>query len=175
MDKKEYDKQRYIRLKNNYISRNKQYRNTPMGRASNQINQYKRMDNRNGFGNTIDFDAKWMIENIYTKPCTHCGETDWQKLGCNRLDNSKPHTKNNVESCCKKCNDKLASLSRQKKVDQINIKTGEVIASFTSTKEAAELLSFGESNINRCCKGGYYQKGKWINCSQAYGYFWKRY
>ena len=63
------------------------------------------MDIRNGFGDDkIDFDARWIVENIYTKPCPHCGETDWHNLGCNRLDNSKPHTIDNVEPCCFHCN-----------------------------------------------------------------------
>lgn len=75
-------------------------------RASHQVRLYKFLDKRNGFDDVVDFDGEWMVENIYTV-CPYCGETDWRKLGCNRLDNSKPHTKDNVEPCCKKCNSKL--------------------------------------------------------------------
>ena len=57
-----------------------------------------------GLDEAIDFDAKWIVDNIYSKTCTHCGESDWHKLGCNRLDNTKPHTKDNVEPCCQHCN-----------------------------------------------------------------------
>lgn len=151
MDKKEYDKQRYINLKNEYISRNKQYRKTPMGRAINQIAQYKRMDIRNGFGDAIDFDAKWMIENIYTKKCAHCDETDWHKLGCNRLDNSKPHTKNNVEPCCKDCNDKLAQISRIKPIYQYTLDF-HFVKRWSSAKECGE-NGYDVSNIRACCVG----------------------
>ena len=151
MDKKEYDKQRYINLKNEYISRNKQYRKTPMGRAINQIAQYKRMDIRNGFGDAIDFDAKWMIENIYTKKCAHCDETDWHKLGCNRLDNSKPHTKNNVEPCCKDCNDKLAQISRIKPIYQYTLDF-HFVKRWSSAKECGE-KGYDVSNIRACCAG----------------------
>ena len=79
----------------------------PLYRAQRQVRSYRRDDKDNGFGDVIDFDAQWIVDNIYSKPCSHCGETDWHKLGCNRLDNSKPHTRDNVESCCFKCNCKL--------------------------------------------------------------------
>jgi hypothetical protein len=105
---KEYNRQYYLKRRDELIKAKmeykKEYSKTQMGRAQCQYQQYKRMDKRNGFGEVIDFDAKWIVDNIYTKPCAHCGETDWHKLGCNRLDNSKPHIINNVESCCFHCN-----------------------------------------------------------------------
>ena len=48
----------------------------------------------------------WILENIFTKPCAHCGKEGWDVIGCNRLDNSKPHTMDNVEPCCFDCNRK---------------------------------------------------------------------
>lgn len=105
---KEYNRQYYLKHREEIIARkteyNKTYAKTQMGRAQHQFQQYKRMDKRNGFDEVIDFDAKWVVDNIYTKKCAHCDETDWHKLGCNRLDNSKPHTKDNVEPCCFHCN-----------------------------------------------------------------------
>lgn len=106
---KEYNRQYHLKHKKELNAKkteyNKEYAKTPMGRAQRQYQQYKYMDiSRNNFGNVIDFDAKWIVENIYTKPCAHCGETDWHKLGCNRLDNTKGHTKDNVETCCFRCN-----------------------------------------------------------------------
>lgn len=87
---------------------NKEYQKTLMGTANRRIQAYKRMDEERGFGkDALDFDSEWMIENILLKPCAHCGETDWTKIGCNRLDNTKPHTKDNVEPCCRHCNCKL--------------------------------------------------------------------
>ena len=105
----EYNKRYYQahrkKIIENATERNKTYFKTQMGRAQRQYQQYKFMDKRNGFGgDKIDFNARWIVEEIYTKPCAHCGETDWHKLGCNRLDNSKPHTMDNVESCCFHCN-----------------------------------------------------------------------
>lgn len=87
---------------------NKEYQNTLKGTANRRIQSYKKMDEDRGFGkDALDFDSEWMIENILLKPCVHCGETDWHKIGCNRIDNTKPHTKDNVEPCCRSCNCKL--------------------------------------------------------------------
>lgn len=86
---------------------NKKYYNTPIGRASNLVNAYNREDKKynRGKGNLT---AKWIVENIFSKSCVHCGESDWRKIGCNRLDNSKPHTMDNVEPCCYDCNVKVS-------------------------------------------------------------------
>lgn len=75
-------------------------------RASKLLYAYNQADIKadRGLG---DIDAQWIIDNIFSKSCVHCGETDWRKLGCNRIDNSKPHTKDNIEPCCAKCNLRL--------------------------------------------------------------------
>lgn len=59
-------------------------------------------------------------------------------------------------------------------VDQIDRKTGEVLASFPSAKEAARQTQFGQCNISRACNGGYFYKGKWINVTQAYDFIWRK-
>ena len=82
------------------------YNKTPIGRAHNLISAYNQTDKKYKLGKG-DLTAKWIVENIFSKPCAHCGESDWYKIGCNRLDNSKPHTMDNVEPCCSKCNKKL--------------------------------------------------------------------
>lgn len=137
-------------------------------RASNQYQKYKKMDKHNGFGEVIDFTPQWIIDNIYTKSCVHCGETDWTKLGCNRLDNSKPHTIDNVEPCCLECNLRLAgeyNSSRESKfVDQIDKLTGEVLKTWKSSREAAKQLGLNESHIASCRRGERKTHG---------GYLWK--
>ena len=82
------------------------YNKTPKGRAVYLLNRYKSSDKEHNRGES-DLTSQWIVENIFSKPCAHCGETDWRKIGCNRLDNSKPHTMDNVEPCCGKCNIKL--------------------------------------------------------------------
>ncbi len=88
----------------------KQYTYSKKSRASNLLYSYNRSDIQHNRGKG-DLTSDWIVENIFTKPCVHCGETDWHKLGCNRLDNTKPHTMDNVEPCCTKCN---RSLKRKK-------------------------------------------------------------
>ncbi len=88
----------------------KKYTISKQSRASKLLYSYKKSDIQYGRG-LGDLTAEWIVENIFSKPCTHCGETDWHKIGCNRLDNSKPHSINNVEPCCMKCN---RSLKRKK-------------------------------------------------------------
>lgn len=137
-----YPKEYYERNIEKIKEYHKEYSKTQMGRAQGQIQQYKRMDSRNGFGDVIDFDARWMVDNIYTQKCTHCGESDWHKLGCNRIDNSKPHTKDNVEPCCYKCNIFLGGVfSGSKKVKpmaQIDPRTNETVHVFNSFSEAKQ-------------------------------------
>lgn len=84
----------------------KEYDKTQMARANSLLSAYKTADKKTNRGK-CDITAKWIVDNIFSKPCTYCGETDWHLLGCNRLDNSKPHTIDNVEPCCGKCNVEL--------------------------------------------------------------------
>ena len=148
---------------NNCFSQ-KNYRNTPLGRCTYLVHNYKEMDEKNGFGDVIDFDAEWMFENILSKPCAHCGEADWHKLGCNRIDNTKPHTMDNVEPCCFDCNNKLNYVERSKRVDQIDPKTGDVLHQWNSTCEAAKILGLHQGHISECA----------ANKKKQYkGYLWK--
>jgi len=63
----------------------------------------KRADKKK-FGTDNDLDANWIIENIINSKCIYCGESDWNKLGCDRIDNSKPHTRDNIVCACGRCN-----------------------------------------------------------------------
>lgn len=86
-------------------------RHNPQYRAKWLLSSYNTMDRNNALGRG-DLTAQWIVENIFTKPCAHCGITGWDVIGCNRLDNTKPHTKDNVEPCCLDCNVKLAIKER---------------------------------------------------------------
>ena len=102
----EYIKQYQQEHKEELAEYIKQYNKTPIGRAYCLLRAYRQSDKIAGRGECT-LTAKWIVENIFTQPCAHCGETDWRKIGCNRLDNSLPHTPDNVEPCCFKCNMKL--------------------------------------------------------------------
>ena len=141
---------------------------TKYARASNQYQKYKRMDKHNGFGDVIDFTPQWIVDSIYTKPCVYCGETDWHKLGCNRIDNSKGHTKDNVEPCCYDCNVKLAQAENgkriAKRVDQIDKVTGEVVCKWASSEDT-KISGFNPSHVGSCARG---------ERKTHKGYYWKR-
>lgn len=84
----------------------KKYEISMFSRASKLLFAYNQSDSQHSRGEG-DLTPQWIVDNIFSKPCAHCGETDWKKIGCNRLDNTKPHTKDNVEPCCMKCNRSL--------------------------------------------------------------------
>ena len=86
-----------------------EYRATPMGRAANLISSYRQEDKKYNRGECT-LTAQWMVDNIFTSKCHWCGETDWTKLGCDRIDNSKPHTPDNVNPCCEECNKKRGTM-----------------------------------------------------------------
>ena len=109
MDRKEYKHQWYLKNRERIIEKSKINCNTkeryktPHWRAVYLLASYNNDDKKYNRGEG-DLTAKWIVEKIFSKSCVHCGESDWHKLGCNRLDNSKPHTKDNVEPCCFHCN-----------------------------------------------------------------------
>lgn len=84
----------------------------PIGRACSLLSAYNQADMLYNRGKG-DLTAKWIVENIFSKPCAHCGKEGWKIIGCNRLDNTKPHSKDNVEPCCRDCNLKLAGKEKQ--------------------------------------------------------------
>lgn len=84
------------------------YRLTKNGRALSLLHGYKKSDKEHNRGECT-LTKEWIIENIFTSKCKYCGETDWLKLGCDRIDNEKPHTPENVVPCCSECNTKRGS------------------------------------------------------------------
>lgn len=101
----ERKKRYYQDNKEAILEQKKQYNKTPIGRARNLVNTYRREDKKYNRGECT-LTPEWIIDNIFTKPCHWCGETDWRKIGCDRIDNSLPHTPDNVIPCCDKCNAK---------------------------------------------------------------------
>ena len=70
-------------------------------KASKMISAYKNKDKKNGVS-VCDIDIEWMVVNVLSKPCVYCGDT--HRVGADRIDNSKGHTKDNVVPCCYECN-----------------------------------------------------------------------
>lgn len=87
-------------------------------RANYLIQGYKKDDKKYNRGECT-LTSRWIIDKILFKPCAHCGKKGWDVIGCNRLDNSKPHTENNVEPCCFKCNVKISGGRPKNKIDGV--------------------------------------------------------
>ena len=157
--KREYMRQYYAANREKRLEYYKEYQNTPMGRALHLLSAYNRLDKKYNRGEG-DLTAKWIVDNIFSKQCVHCGESDWRKIGCNRIDNSKPHTMDNVEPCCKECNDRLAG-KEQKQVYQYTL-NGELVMVWEGVGEAGR-NGFNQGNVSQCCHGKRYKyKGyKW--------------
>ena len=159
-NKKEYYKKYYQTHKKRLREIQNEYSNTPIGRAYNLVGCYNAYDKRYN-KEKGDLTAEWVVENIFSKPCVHCGESDWRKIGCNRIDNSKPHTKDNVEPCCKKCNLKLAGIEKRttlgKKVYQYT-KDKTLIKIWDSLMQIKRYLGYDIGGISSCCRGEKYRK-----------------
>ena len=136
----------------------KKWQHTPYGRANHLLNSYRQSDKKANRGK-CNLTTAWILENIFTKPCVHCGKEGWDVIGCNRLDNSKPHTMDNVEPCCKECNTDMWVNEVSKEVHQYTL-DGELAKTWYSVADA---LRNGYCNISRCCCG----KSKTAN-----GYRW---
>lgn len=111
--RRESNRRSYQKHKEKRTEYSKQYMGqTPMGRAHNLLTSYKQSDKKHNRGECT-LTAKWIVDNIFTKKCAHCEKTGWDKMGCNRIDNSLPHTPDNVEPCCEECNKKLPGRSKK--------------------------------------------------------------
>lgn len=106
----EYWAEWYQRNKEKKAAYDAKYRLTPKGRAKMLIDSYRREDKKYNRGECT-LTPEWIVEHIFSQPCHYCGETDWHELGCDRIDNSLPHTPENVVPCCWECNAKKARYS----------------------------------------------------------------
>lgn len=79
-----------------------QYHRMPKGRAGHLANRYKQKDQQYNRQNNIT--ADYIVNRIFTSKCYYCGESDWKKLGCDRIDNSIGHITTNVVCSCWDCN-----------------------------------------------------------------------
>lgn len=133
-----------------------EYLHTPNGRASNLLSQYNNNDKKYNRGKG-DLTAQWIVDNIFSKPCAHCRKEGWDIIGCNRLDDTKPHTMDNVEPCCEECNKKIQTDKVSKPINQIDIKTGEVVKTWNSVSECVK-NGYNAACISGCCNGKYGRK-----------------
>lgn len=65
-------------------------------RASKLLSAYKLKDWKSN--REFNLDRNWFVDNILKSQCIYCGSKE--KLGCDRIDNFKGHTYDNVVPCC---------------------------------------------------------------------------
>jgi hypothetical protein len=70
-------------------------------KASKMIASYNNKDKKRGYEKS-DLTIDWFIENIFKKTCIYCNDTE--RIGADRVDNSKNHDMNNIVPCCYECN-----------------------------------------------------------------------
>lgn len=117
-DNAEYFKQYHQANREKIAEYDKEYKKTPMGRAKNLVNAYKQNDKKYNRGECT-LTTKWIVDNIFNSKCIYCGESDWRKLGCDRIDNSLPHTPSNVVCCCGECNNKRQKKSFEEFINEL--------------------------------------------------------
>lgn len=71
------------------------------GWRTSRVRGYRAFDMARGY--TCDLTTKWFRENIQCKPCHYCQRSD-VRMGCDRMDNTRGHTTDNVVPACKDCN-----------------------------------------------------------------------
>ena len=106
----EYGKKYYEEHKEEISKNKKRYNATKFGRAVNICSTYTQADRDRNRGECT-LTPQWIVDNIFSQPCHYCGETDWKKLGCDRINNDLPHTPDNVVPCCGECNTKRGTKS----------------------------------------------------------------
>lgn len=168
-EKREY----YKAHREHFLKMKREKLNTLEGRAENLIRCYKKEDKKYGRGE-CDLSVQWLIDNILLKSCVHCGKSGWKVIGCNRLDNSKAHTMDNVEPCCLKCNQDMWGNEVGKKVYQYTL-DGKLVKIWNSPCECGA-NGFTASSVRSCCNGGRYEmyngEKRWYECTQHKGYRW---
>jgi len=87
-------------LRVKYKERRANYVRPRMSKLRHKVNAYRYRDKLKGFDTDITLD--WFLEHISGKPCIYCG--DVSNIGCDRVDNSKGHTKSNCIPACPLCN-----------------------------------------------------------------------
>jgi hypothetical protein len=82
------------------VARKRRYAKTDKGRAIFLAKAYQAIDKAKGHAS--DITQRFLLDRIFRARCVYCGVDN--KLGCDRLDNAKGHTMDNVVPACGDCN-----------------------------------------------------------------------
>ena len=182
------------------MSRNKPIKEYPIesqkkDKAQKLKARYNDLDKKK-FGVKNDLDANWILEHIINSKCEYCGKTDWIELGCDRIDNSKPHTKDNVICACGRCNvmrgdwfsvdemkeigETIKRIEKRNTVYKVAKRKGKRIAKIDNEGNIIKIYpSIIETTVdgyNRCCVGkacsSYVDKSGYDRTVYK-GYYWR--
>jgi len=84
-----------------YIKSYLDKRQEGIGRAQVMMYYHRKADKKKGL--VCDLTPYFILMEIFQKECVYCGVHE-EKMGCDRLDNTKGHTMDNVVPCCSLCN-----------------------------------------------------------------------
>lgn len=85
----------------NYYKENK---GTPRGKAAYLRANYRNLDRNHGFGVDQTASVEDIAKFIDGNRCIYCGDDNWEHLGLDRIDNTKPHSIDNCVCACGVCN-----------------------------------------------------------------------
>ena len=134
--------------------RDAKYRETIIGNTKKLLNNYIHNDRKSMLiGGELPSNYITIEEfiSLRKKGCTHCEENYWRNIGLNRLNNSLPHTIDNVEPCCLECNKNLWYDEKRKSVYQYTL-DGELVKVWSSTIECGR-NGYNRCHIVSCCNG----------------------
>lgn len=104
-DKVAESNKRWRKNNSDYVKEKQQkYYSTKIGRAKHLIQMYNQADMNRGYDISNNVDEKWITNNIFTSKCVYCGDSNWKHLGCDRIDETIPHTEDNIVCSCGICN-----------------------------------------------------------------------
>lgn len=81
----------------------KDYQHTQKHRANRLLFNYKRDDEKRR-EEKCTLTKNYILNHIFTSSCVYCGDSDWEHLGCDRIDDNLPHTPENCVCSCGICN-----------------------------------------------------------------------
>lgn len=136
---RQYNKKHPEYAKRQLQYRKDKYHNDPAYRGCLKFYGYKRFDREKNLVpvDSSEYPTRDEYVRLFMQPCVFCGESDWHKIGLDRIDNSLGHVRGNLQPCCWSCNSKKKNMSidefRQKIADgRIKMKTDTDIAAVLS-------------------------------------------
>ena len=101
-ERRDWERQNYQKNRERTRRYYRDWYRTKEGKATHLARFYKWDDRKKG--HECDLTSEFILNEILSKPCFYCGETDWHKIGMDRVINSLGHLQNNVVPCCCSCN-----------------------------------------------------------------------